>query len=294
MSDVSQIFLGTAKLGEPTYGLFSASKRELEPMSFLQSATELGFTHFDTSPRYKEAEQILGSYFKKSGLKPFVASKIDHLFPQNPASGKLMEQSVKNSLKKLNLPALDVCYLHQNDVAILSDRDIQNGLLQLKDRGLIRLAGASVYSLDEAQYALESGIFEVIQVPISVFDLGFYDLVKRYSKKIIFVARSLLLQGILVHRGQIGERIKQSALVSDYLNKLDRIAAKINLSTLEMSLAFVFSLPQIRYFVIGSTSAENLRKDIDCLKIKLPKETAKEITALARLPKEWTNPRNWQ
>ena len=206
-----------------------------------------------------------------------------------------MEQSVSDSLLKLNLPALDICYLHQNEIEILSDKYVHEGLGILKEKGLIRKIGASIYSEEECLYALKSGVFDIIQVPVSVFDLGLYNsFVYEHSTSIVLVARSLLLQGILVNRKSMNKRIRRSEPVRKYLDKLDKIADSCGISTLEMALAFVYGLPGIDYYVIGTTSLQNLKHDIECMKVELPQYVTDELKALAGVEKEWTNARNWK
>jgi len=102
-----------------------------------------------------------------------------------------------------------------------------------------------------------------------------------------------LLQGILVNRDEISDNIRQSRDILNYLTRLDRLAKECGLSTLELALAFVFSLEGIDHYLIGTASAENLRENIECLEIKLPSQAFNRILEMASKPKTWTNPRNW-
>ena len=219
LASINNICLGTVKLGIPDYGFSSLNeKSSFKALNFLKQAGNIGITKFDTSPRYGKSEKILGEYIKKSKNVPFISSKIDFLKPNNPQSPKEMVDSVQTSLSNLNKEFLDICYLHQNEKKIISDRYIQNGLKKLKELGLIKKTGASVYYYDECQCAIESNIFDYIQVPVSVFDLNFYNkFIYNNQTSVRFVARSLLLQGILVNRNGIVSRILQSGDVLEYL-----------------------------------------------------------------------------
>lgn len=289
------ICLGTVKLGISDYGFSSKSTpREFDPVAFLKQAEMNGIRRFDTSPRYGRSEEILGQYIAQSTITPFVSSKIDNLSPCHPDTSRRMLTSVQSSLHKLHLTRLDICYLHQNELEIISDPYVHEGLMLLKQQNLICLTGASLYNFEECQYALESGIFDVIQVPVSVFDLSYYDrFIRKNSTSVRFAARSLLLQGVLVNRSVIHSRIRQSHQVLMYLNQLDQLAKEYSLSTLEMALAFVFSLRNIDHYLIGTTSIQNLQKDIRCLKVDLPSQTLDRILEMASQPKRWANPRNW-
>ena len=288
--------LGTVKLGIPDYGFSSNSApRKVDPVAFLKQAELSGIRCFDTSSRYGQSEEILGHYIAQSIIKPFVSSKIDNLHSDDPDTPGRMLACVQASLRKLHLTKLDICYLHQNELAIISDPYVHEGLMLLKQQNLIRYTGVSLYNFEECEYALESGLFDVVQIPVSVFDISFYNRFVRESSisSVRFIARSLLLQGILINRSAINSRIRQSHQVLGYLKQLDQLAEECGLSTLELALAFVFSLRNIDHYLIGTTSIENLEKNIQCLKVKLPSQAFTRILAMASQPASWTNPRNW-
>lgn len=287
--------LGTVKLGIPDYGFSSNSiPTRFDPVSFLMNVESMGISRFDTSPRYGQSEEILGQYIAQSKMTLFVSSKIDNLRPGDSNTPEKMLASVQTSLNKLHLKKLDICYLHQNELAIIADHYVHEGFDLLKQQDLICYTGASLYSFEECEYAIGSGIFEFIQIPISVFDVSFYNrFVREKSTSARFVARSLLLQGILVNRNAINFRIRQSQDVLGYLKQLDQLAQECGLSTLELALAFVFSLKNIDHYLIGTTSIENLEKNIRCLKVKLPLQVCVRVLEMASQPESWANPRNW-
>jgi len=288
--------LGTVKLGMPDYG-FSSDKNNLpfDPVVFLKNAERKGICSFDTSPRYGKSEEVLGRYILQAQKNPFVSSKIDNLSPGNHDTPKIMLASVRNSLLKLHLKQLDVCYIHQSEMEIIADPYVHEGLALLKQQKLIRYAGAGLYTFQECEYALTTGLFEYIQIPVSIFDLTYFNqFVSGKKNSVHFVARSLLLQGILVNRKGIIDRIRQSQPILNYLDQLDQVAEECGLSTLELALAFVFSLQGINNFLIGTTSVKNLEMDIACLNLKLPPRAFSRVFDMASEAKAWTNPRNWK
>jgi aryl-alcohol dehydrogenase-like predicted oxidoreductase len=291
----ARICLGTVKLGVPDYGFSSRPVAgEFDPRFFLAQVEAAGVHCFDTSPRYGRSEEILGSYLARSSGRAFVSSKIDALRPDDPGSPEKMLSSVRASLQRLNLPYLDVCYLHQNELEIIADPYVHEGLRQLKELGLIGAAGASLYSHAECDYALGSGVFDVIQVPVSIFDLSFYQrFISNNKSGVRFAARSLLLQGILADRAGIDSRIRQAREVQDYLHQLDRLAKRNGLSVIALALGFVSSLPGIDQYLLGTTSVENLRQNIRFMNRPMPQKLSGELVALAEQAKNWTNPRNW-
>ncbi|MFC1866762.1 aldo/keto reductase [Thermodesulfobacteriota bacterium] len=295
MKKPNVLCLGTAKLGIPDYGFSSNnSTNPFDPVAFLKEAELMGISRFDTSPRYGRSEEVLGNYIAQSKTTPFVSSKIDNLSLGDLDTPGKMLASVQASLGKLHLTELNICYLHQNELEIISDPYVHEGFMLLKQQKLIRYTGVSLYSFEECEYALESGLFDFIQIPVSVFDVRLYNfLIRGKMSSTRIVARSLLLQGILVNRNEIGCRIQQSQQVSGYLKQLDHLAQECGLSTLELALAFVFFLQNIDHCLIGTTSKENLAKDIQCLNVKLPDQAVGRVLEMASQPKSWTDPRNW-
>lgn len=296
--NMSRIAVGTVKLGVPDYGFSSAStnnhSKEFSSSEFLNSCSALGVTHLDTSPRYGNAEAIIGQYLNSHAGAFKVSSKVDNLTAASPDSEAKVIASIRQSLKRLNVDSLDVCYLHQNDLEIITDSNIQKGLLKAKDLGLIKQAGVSIYSDAECAYACESPVYDVIQLPVSVFDLSFFKKFvepKKYNKG--FIARSLLLQGILTNRSEIKTRIKQHTEVSAYLTELDQLAENNNMKTLEMCMRFTFSLQGIQQFIVGTTSIQNLKLNLSFENLPLKDEIYNTIYEMGSRPKVWTNPRNW-
>jgi aryl-alcohol dehydrogenase-like predicted oxidoreductase len=289
----NKLSIGTAKFCNHKYGFSSNPKLDIHKKNnFFEDLIKTGIYRFDTSPRYGESEELIGTNLDLNNF--FVSSKIDNLLLNDNKSPNKMVKSVKSSLKKLKKKFLDVCYLHQNEIQILSDPYIQEGLEALKDLKLIKKSGASVYSLDEFEYCINNNFFDYIQIPISIADTSFYKkiMTKTKSDK-TFVGRSILLQGSLVNTKIINNRIQYSNEIIDYLNKLDSIRKTVNLTRLEFYLAFVSSLSAIDHFIIGSTSINNIKKNIKSMELNLDKLIMNSIFEHSNNAKVWANPRNW-
>ena len=121
MKKPDRLCLGTVKLGIPDYGFSSNSPTNwVDPLFFLNQAELMGINRFDTSPRYGKSEEVLGQYILQSGTDPIVSSKIDNLRLGDSDTPEIMVASVKASLGKLYLKWLNICYLHQNELEIIS------------------------------------------------------------------------------------------------------------------------------------------------------------------------------
>jgi uncharacterized protein len=294
--EIDKLCLGTVKLGLPNYG-FSSQKYVDSPFkaqSLLKDVESLGIHRFDTSPRYGDSEQILGRHLLHSNQRYFVSSKIDNLRPNDHRTPEIIIESVRASIAKLKIDHLDICYLHQNDISIISDPYVHQGLKLLKEKKLIQYSGSSLYSHEECEYAIESGVFDYIQIPVNIIDLSYYiRFIQPGYDHVRFSARSLLLQGIIANNEDIHNQIKYSKEILKYLKVINKIADSINLSLTQLALSFAFSLKGIDHYLIGSTSINNIKDNIKCLDIKLNPDKIEELTALSAKNKLWSNPRNW-
>ena len=82
----------------------------------------------------------------KNTRNQFSVSKIDNLEANNANTPDLMINSIRSSIKKLNKETIDLCYLHQNEMKIISDKYVLKGIRILIDNGLIKEAGTSIYN----------------------------------------------------------------------------------------------------------------------------------------------------
>ena len=259
---------------------------------FFEKVINIGINKFDTPPRYGRSEELMGRYLSKKNT--YVSSKIDNLSVNDFNSPKKMIDSVKNSLKRMNKDFLDICYLHQNEIEILSDPYIQEGIKELKSLNLIKKSGASVYTLEECDYCVNNDSYDCIQIPINIADTSFYArFVKNQKINKIFVGRSILLQGALIESNRKKKLFRYSNELNNYLNKINYLYKKTGLSNIEFYLSFVFGLKEIDHFIIGSTSIENIKNNIKCAEIKLDPQLINQLVDHGKELKKWTNPRNW-
>ena len=291
--NIHKIVLGTAKLGIENYG-FSSNEIPLDKAKFLSDAYNSGISSFDTSPRYGSAERHIGELVSKFGVTPTVSSKIDNLKVNDPSSPKKMIQSVKQSLKSMMIEKLDICYLHQNDLSIISDPYIQEGLLKLKDLGLIDKCGTSIYYFEELDYTTDSSIYDCIQIPLNILDTSYYERIIRSGSDINICARSIFLQGILFEQESINQIIKDNNQLLESLKELEKLLEPYNVSFRIACLAFVYSLKNLHQVIIGSGSIDNLNANIQNANYDLGENLTKMISDLAMPPKPWTNPKHWK
>ena len=287
---LNKICIGTAKVDNKSYGYSSSRHEKFNYYNYLDGIYDLGIRKLDTSPRYNNSEELIGKFIRNSN-KPFeVSSKIDAL---NTSNINKIPNYISNSLRLLNVDNLEICYLHQNDLSIISNPYIHEQLLIIKQKKLVNKLGVSVYTHKEFDYALNSKVFDCIQFPLNIFDTSFYDyFVKGDDSNKKFIARSLLLQGIAGNYNDLENHIFKNN-INDYLKKIKYFSNKLELTIPQLSFAFLKSFSEISEFILGSLSLVNINNNIKSFDLKIPIEIREELFELSKPKKSWSNPKKW-
>lgn len=195
-----QIGLGTAHFGHE-YGLAEHQGRTpiSEVSRILERGRELGADLIDTARSYGESEQVLGSLaIGESGYK--IVTKVPAIAPGVHARS-YVRSCVDESLRALNADRLYGVLLHRADDCLIEDGAAASALTELRDEGIIDRVGLSVYTAAEIERALAVWKFDLIQLPLSVFDQRLLesDIVQHLIDQGVEVhVRSVFLQGSLL------------------------------------------------------------------------------------------------
>ena len=288
--------MGTASLGM-NYGVKGGKQPPLiEAVRLLEKAVfEFGIDCFDTAAAYGDAESVLGAFFKvhpscKDTL--LIISKL----PSEALSGAqaqqypmIMRQNAERSLSRLGLDRLDGFLFH--NAADASAPVKMEALASLKELGLTRSVGVSVYRPDEALIAANNSLIDDIQVPFNVIDhrliaAGFFE---KSNQKRVF-ARSIFLQGLLLME-QIPRHVSFAQIE---IEGFQSIARKYELSYHDACIMFARSVPSIEYLVIGIESPTELAQNAAALeKAFIPefiqdiKETFHSVDEQILMPNLW-------
>ncbi|GAA4464526.1 aldo/keto reductase [Nibrella saemangeumensis] len=210
--EVSEVAFGGVEIGMP-YGLGIHTAADMlneeEAIELLRAALDAGISFFDTARMYGSSERIMGKAFRDRRDEVVLCTKCRHFrdatgaLPAHDEIKGFIEASVQESLAALQTSYIDVYMLHQADLEILENTAIASSMLDLKERGVIRATGVSVYTPEETQKAIEGQTWDVIQLPFNLLDQrqgSLFD--KAYTKGIGLVIRSVLLKGLLSDRGK--------------------------------------------------------------------------------------------
>jgi len=287
-----QLTLGTAKLGMPAYG-FSDGYALTDPVNFILRSLNKGIRFIDTSPRYGNSEELIGEALRLSKKKPSVSTKIDNLVPQSCNTPNLMIKSVNESISKLNAP-IDICYLHQNEIEIISDNYVHEGIKILKNSNLIKEIGTSVYSQEELIYSLDCGIYDWVQIPVNILDTSFYHIANNHVSESKIAARSVFLQGAIFNNRRSRINAKYHHELLDTIDQLQKLCTDFGLNIQQLCVAYLSSLDKINQIIVGTISDDKLIENMASIKMQLNKSLIASIEKISVKSKPWSDPRSWK
>ncbi len=145
----------------------------------LNRALDNGLNLLDTAecygfPEQNHSESLIGSAVGNRRKEFFICSKVGHengAFAQQHEdwSAASIHRTIDRSLRRLKTDVLDLVYLHGTPWRVMRDADCIPALQHAHEAGKIRYLGYSG-SGDRLRYAINSGMFQVIQLSLNIFD----------------------------------------------------------------------------------------------------------------------------
>ena len=287
-------------------------KKGLDISPLMDCALANGVYIFDSARYYGESERVLGEYIRTHGNRKdyYVISKGCHPKLVSRLNPKELRKDIELSLKTLDIGYIDLYLLHRDD----RHADIEEILKVLNEyvaKGKILSYGVSNWKIDRIKefnniadrlgYPRISAISNNFTLIPWVHDpWGGGDGCVSFSNdleainylretKIPLYSYSPLGRGFLT--GRVNSKSKSSfkildiatrrAYVSkkniDRLSKIEDIATRLNLSVPQLVLAYFANLDINVIPVVGTTSIDRLKENIDSLSIKLDKEVMNEL-----------------
>jgi len=195
---VSEVGLGCWQLG----GDWTSVSDE-QATDILKNALEQGITFFDTADVYGggRSESLIGDFFKRNPADIFIATKAGRmgLYPDKYTKSALKDCIVA-SIRRLQRPALDLVQMHCIPFEVMKQGDVWGWLEAFQKEGLIRQFGASVETMEEADWCMDHvPSLASLQIIFNIFRQkpleGVLD--KAASKNIGILARLPLASGLL-------------------------------------------------------------------------------------------------
>ena len=265
--EVSEISFGGVEIGIP-YGIGVNTQAQMpseaEAIKLLLGVLDNGINFFDTARLYSRSEDVMGKAFKDRRDSVIICTKCAHLRNNNkqlPTAKELrniIDNSLRESLSTLRTDYIDVYMVHDADLEILDNREIAEVFFEYKRKGLARAIGVSVYAVEETAKAIESGMWDVIQLNYNLMDQRqgrLFPLAQQHGVGI--VVRSVLLKGILTDRGRnLHPELKA---VEQHRNLYNELLSKGVPTLSDLATKFVLSHNMVSSVLIGIDRMEYLQ-----------------------------------
>ena len=133
-----------------------------EAVRILRKAYDAGITFYDTARSYTDSEEKIGRALSDVRDSIIIATKSGAV-----TRSDLLAQ-LETSLKNLRTDHVDIMQLH-NPGKLPDPNDPESsyaGLLEAKRKGMARFIGFTSHSLERAEAAADSGLYDTVQYPL--------------------------------------------------------------------------------------------------------------------------------
>ena len=269
--EVSEISFGGVEIGRP-YGIGVESEADMpsgnDAIELLHSALDKGVNFFDTANAYGKSESIMGLAFDGLRDKAVICTKCLPLVDDDGkmmAAGEIINAvngSFEQSLGNLRTDYLDIYMVHSANMEVLENEEVCEIFSRLKQKGVARSIGVSVYTPEETTKAIQHGIWDVIQLPIHLMDQRTSE-VFAFAREngVAIVARSVLFKGILTDRGR--DLHPALSAVNKHRNKYSEILEETGWTLSDLAVKFALSFAEISSVLVGIDRIDYLEKAVE-------------------------------
>lgn len=262
-----ELCLGTVQFGMD-YGILNQKKPSLsDAVSWLDYATQNGITAIDTAKAYGTAEEVVGEFLKKKTISrdcltistKFKPNLLDYV--KKTDYKDVIESELIDQLKVLHTDYVDAYVFHSARYAF--DEEKLVAIHVVKEKGLAKRVGVSVYEPEEAFACFKSPYADFIQAPYSIFDHRMKDAGVLDSKEqgdCIIDTRSAFIQGLIVmDEYQVPEFLLEARPI---VKKIGQLCEENGISRVHLAMQYVKREEKISHLVFGVDSLEQLKEDI--------------------------------
>lgn len=256
----TRLSLGTAQFGM-SYGVANQNGQVCTDQiaKILELASSIGVDTLDTAITYGDSEQRLGEI----GISSWkVVSKLPGVPADIADIPSWVEQSVNKSLQRLQTSQLHGLLLHRPDQLLgFQGKDLYHSLNLMKERGLVKNIGLSIYEPAELESLCGDFIFDLIQSPFNVLDRSIYEsgwLYKLKKSGVEVHVRSVFLQGLLLMNSST--RPAYFSRWQSLWHQWEQWLGDTRLTPLQGCLGYVLSNPDIDRVIVGVDSLKQLQE----------------------------------
>lgn len=259
-----QLCLGTAQFGL-AYGITNAVGQvdEEAVAALLVQAYQAGVRWLDTAQAYGNAEAVLGRQLPAAHgyrLISKLPAQSQPVFSVKDAD--VWEQAFLASCQRLGVQGLDALLLHAPaDLAKPGGHHLESWLLGLRERGLVRRIGVSIYAAEDLE-VVNPALLDLVQLPLSLLDQRLLQdgtLSRLRAGGTAIHARSLYLQGLLLTPAAHWPDWV-SPEVRAHQQALEALSEQRGCRLIDLALGFAQEQTDLEAVVLGLCSVQELRE----------------------------------
>lgn len=256
-----KLALGTVQFGLD-YGIANKNGQLTieEARKILEYAKKKNIETLDTASLYGNSEIILG----KIGVEDYQV--ITKTIPLRKSVDEVLDNFYK-SLENLGTNHVQGLLIHDiNDIKNKEFQQLYTKLEALKHNGLIDKIGFSTYTPEQIDFLLANFEFDLIQVPLNVFDTRLIEggqLSALKDNGIEVHSRSVFLQGLLVNFHNLPDYFLSW---HRRFNEYQLMVSESHLSLLEYAVNFVLNIEEIDKVLVGVNSEIQLKEIVRAVK----------------------------
>ena len=192
--EVTPMGFGTWAWGDSIFWGYGKDYGEMDLRLAFQAAVNKGITFLDTAEVYGlgKSEELIGKFIKETNATTQIATKYMPLPWRFRAED--VADAVTASLKRLNMPSVDLYQVHFPFPSFLSQEGLMNALADEVQQGRIKAVGVSNYSAEQLREAHR--VLARRGVPLAVNQV-------RYS----LITREIETNGVLAAARELGVTI---------------------------------------------------------------------------------------
>ncbi len=264
MNVFDKLILGTVQLGSAyginnTHGQLTSS----EVNEILAVSYKNGIKNLDTADAYGNSINFIGEFHSIDPKNKFAVYSKPSLIEKK----ENFEVHIRNSLSRLGIRHFQG-YMFHSFQDLIQNKELHKTLLVLKEQGLIKHIGVSVYTNEEICSVVNNFAIDFIQFPYNVFDNWSFKkeeilLLKKHNIEVH--VRSIFLQGLFFMNieeiPQLLSPFKKSLIL------LKKISIEENIPLLELLFSYVIYNKYIDKVLFGVDNIFQLNTNISIFKL---------------------------
>lgn len=296
----SKLCLGTAAIGRPLYinvqnnqtqQKFNKEQFRQEGLTLLKEAVGLGIKHFDSSPGYGMAEELLVEFIKDKAPGQFtISTKWGYTYVADYDPTATKHEIKDHSIQKLNeqwefskqlLPFLNLYQIHSvtHDSTVLDDIAVLNRLFEIKKESNIEI-GLSTSGANQNEVIKKAlqvtvnkeKLFTSFQVTFNLLDQSLL-LLKNELKDHKLIIKEALANGRI-----LSERFEQYQPLQTELKKL---AAKYDTGNDAIALRYCMDSFRGSTVLSGANNKIHLSQNIKANNFRLEKKELDKLSGFS-------------